>query len=389
VNLGYGRKEIIDAAVDQLNKIPYASTMPPFSNVAMIECAEKLAKITPENINHFFFTSGGSEAVETGFKIAKKYWNFVGRADKSKIICLGNCYHGSMLFTGSLTWEIPMREKLGPEVPGIVRIPPYTCYRCPFGLTYPGCDMRCARFLETAIEQEGEHSVAAFIVEPEQGVGGLVEAPPEYFSIVAKICKKHNVLLMVDEVMSGFCRTGKMLAIEHWNVKPDILLMSKGINSSYIPFGAVGVADELYKAFVGNMFLHGMTQVGNPMGCRTASAAIDVYLKEKVAGNAAKVGKHAKERFEKEFLPLPHVGQVSGLGLFLSMEIVADKATKAKFPDGKIYEIVGKLLEKGVYARVQSSIYGDRLLFSPPCIITEAEADKAIDIMYSVVKDIS
>ncbi len=388
VNLGYGRKEIIDAAMEQMNKIAYASTMPPFSNVAMIECAEKLVKITPESINHFFFCSGGSEAVETGYKIAKKYWNFVGQANKYKIICLANCYHGSLLFTGSLTWEWPMREKLGPEFPFIVRIPSYICYRCSFGLNYPDCGVRCAKFLETAIEQEGEFSVAAFIAEPEQGVGGYVSPPPEYFPMVAKICKDHNVLLIIDEVMSGFCRTGKMLAVEHWNLKPNILLMSKGINSAYVPFGAVGVSNEVYKPFLGNMFLHGMTQSGNPVGCATSSAAIDVYLKEKVAENAAKVGWHVKQRFQKEFLPLPHVGDVGGLGLMLSLEIVADKATKARCGPEKMIGIRRRLLDKGIYARVTSSIYGDRLHFGPPCIITQAEADRAVDLIYSVLKDI-
>ena len=388
VNLGYGRKEIIDAAIEQMNKIPYASTLPPFSNVAMIECAEKLAKITPQNINRFFFASGGSESIETSFKIARKYWNLVGQPGKYKIICLSNAYHGSLLFTGSLTWLHPMRQGVDPEVPGIVRIPPYTCYRCPYELKYPDCGIRCAKFLETAIEQEGDFSVAAFIAEPEQGVGGYVSPPPEYFPMIAKICKEHDVLFIVDEVMSGFCRTGKMLALEHWNLEPDIVVMSKGINSAYVPFGSVGGSDEIYQAFVGNMFLHGMTQVGNPVGCATANAAIDVYLKEKVAENAAKVGAHVKERFQKEFLPLPHVGDVGGLGLMLSLEIVADKTTKARFPYGKMYEIRRQLLDKGIYVRVTSSSFGDRLLFGPPCIITEAEADRAVDVIYSVVKDI-
>lgn len=144
----------------------------------------------------------------------------------------------------------------------------------------------------------------------------------------------------------------------------------------------------MYKPFVGNMFLHGMTQAGNPIGCTTSSAAIDVYVKERVAENAARVGKHVKERFQKEFLPLPHVGDVGGLGLMLSLEIVADKTTKARFGAEKMYQIRRQLLNKGIYARVTSSIYGDRLHFGPPCIITEAEANRAVDLIYSVLKDI-
>ncbi len=388
VNLGYGRKEIIDAAMEQMNRLAYASSMPPFGNVALIECAEKLAKITPENINHFFFCSGGSEAAETAYKIARKYWNFMGQGNKHKTICLANCYHGSLVFTGSLTWNWLMREKLGPESPYIVRIPSYTCYRCSFDLNYPDCGVRCARFLEVAIQQEGEFSVAVFIAEPEQGSGGNISPPPEYFPMVAKICKDHNVLLILDEVMSGFCRTGKMFALEHWNLNPDILLMSKGINSAYVPFGAVGVSDEVYKSFQSNMFLHGMTQTGNPVGCATASAAIDVYIKEKIAENAAEVGRHVKQRFQEEFLPLPHVGDVGGLGLMLSLEIVADKVTKARYGPEKMIEIRRQLLDKGIYSRVISNIYADRLLFCPPCIITQAEAHRAVDLIYSVLKDI-
>ncbi|MCK5428487.1 MAG: aspartate aminotransferase family protein, partial [Anaerolineales bacterium] len=228
-NLGYGRKELHNAALEQMNQLEYATTISPYGNIPTIEYATELAKVTPKNINRFFFNTGGTEANETAFKIAKFYWYMKGKPTKYKIICLKDAYHGSGFLTGSLSGWVNMRNYFGPEAAGVVRIPNYNCYRPSPGFEGPDGVIKAAKYLETAIDQEGEDSVAAFITEPEQGWAGGIPAPPEYFPIIREICTRRNVLWIDDEVMSGFCRTGKMFAVEHWNLEPDIMTMGKGI----------------------------------------------------------------------------------------------------------------------------------------------------------------
>jgi adenosylmethionine-8-amino-7-oxononanoate aminotransferase len=389
VNLGYGRKDIHDAIMEQLGKLEFSAVVPPVTHEIVGRCGEKLVSVLPSGLGHPFFTTSGSNSVETAIRLSKFYWHVKSQPNKYKIICLQNCFHGSEVMSGALMGQPLGRLPFGPDDFGIARAPHFNCYHCPFDLGYPDCGILCARYLEKVIMAEGDDSIAAFIVEPEQGVGGCVPAPQEYFPIVEKICKEHNILLLIDEVMSGFCRTGKMFAIEYWNVKPDMMVMAKGINSGYIPFGAVAMTDEIYNTLRGNHMIHGFTYVGHPVGCASTIASIDAYVNEKVADNAAKVGAHVKERLEKEFLPLPHISYIDGLGLFLSIEIVKDKATKSRFPsDFGEAKLKPALRKVGLYPRLTSSLYGDRLYFTPACVITMAEADRAVDLMYPVLRDI-
>ena len=264
-NLGYGRKELIDAAIEQMNKLEYVCQPNPFSSIPAIEYAEKLAKFTPRNINHFFYTVAGTEANETAIKLAKFYWYLKGKATKYKVICLSHAYHGTGLMTSSLSGYPPLRNYFGPEAPGVIRVPFYHCYRCDLGLAYPDCGVACAKYLETAIEQEGKDTVAAFIAEPLQGGGaGGIAPPPEYFPMVREICTKHDVLFIDDEVMMGFCRTGRNFTIDHWNVEPDFITMGKGINCVIIPMGVVGICDKVYKELEGKELDLGQPMLGIP-----------------------------------------------------------------------------------------------------------------------------
>jgi len=393
VNLGYGQKEIVDAAYKEMERLQFSMLFHGFSNVASIACGQKLSELIPEGLDHFNFTSGGSEGIGISFRVARLYWESKGRGSKNKIVSLYDSYHGTA--HGGLNASGCGRgfyEKgAGPLAAGFIHIPSYCCYHCMFGLEYPSCDMRCARFLGDIIEKEGAGSVAAFIAEPEMGVGGMIAPPPEYWPIVRQICTDHDVLLITDEVMTGFGRTGKMFAVEHWGIKPDIMVMAKGITSAYLPFGAVAFNGEIWKALEGKNLVS-YTYAGHPVCAAAAVKTIEIYIRDKVVENAAKVGKYALERLKQDFEPLPCVGEASGLGLMLGIEIVADKDTKRPFdPSLHIMQrLQDKLLEDGMFVRTAefTSTTGDRICFAPPLIITTEEVDKALDILYPVLADL-
>ena len=385
-SLGYGREEIIDVAYEQMKKLSFAVANAPYSNIPAIEYTEALADFTPENINRFQFCTGGSEAIETAVKIAKAYWYFKGRASKYKVICIMNSFHGVFYLTGSLMGSATGRNYYGPEAPGIVRIPHYHCYRCPFGLKYPACGIRCAHFLETVIEQEGADSIACMLAEPIHSWAGGPPVP-EYWPIVREICTKHDVLLMADEIVNGFCRTGKNFGLDNWNVQPDLMVMGKGMTGAYFPFSGLGVSEEIYSVFPGQVLITGLTNTGVPVGCAIAKAALDIYVRERIAENVTKVGNHVRERLEKEFLALPNVGNVTGLGLLLSIELVADKETKRRFPtEVNVVDVILKRCRgKGLFIRGQKAYGADLLFVTPPLIIAKEEVDKGLDILYSVI----
>ncbi len=385
-NLGHGQKEIRDAIIEALNKTDFTTSFYGHGNLYAIECARKLANLTPANLNHFHFTSSGSESVDSAIKTARLYWHHKGKASRYKIISLYDSYHGGGGFstyatgTGGGTFQIGF----GPGLPGFFRIPSYYCYRCMFGLTYPNCNLRCARYLEEIIQSEGADSIGAFIAEGMIGGGGFIDPPPEWWPIVSEICRKYDVLLIADEVLSGFARTGKMFCLEHWNIKPDIMTMSKGINGAYLPFGAMAISDEVFHALEGKMFMHGHTYSGHPVPAAAACAALDIYVRDNVAGNAARVGNHIKQRLHAEFSPLPCVGNIAGMGINYSIEFVADKKTKTPITPNTKTEFWQKLYQNGIYTRFLGRL-GNRLHIGPPCITTIEEADRALDVILPLV----
>lgn len=389
VNIGHGRKEVIEAIVEQLGKVQYTTTYYGFTNTAAVLCAKKLAEITPPGLKHFFFTSGGSESVETAFKIARNYWH-AKKPEKHKIISLYNCFHGVSFGTLSAT-NLGMGrlgKSFGPLVPGFLHIPSYYCYRCAFGMEYPGCRITCAEFLAETIENEGRDSVAAFIAEPVQGSVGMIDPPPEYWPKVRKICSEMGVLLIADEVMSGFGRTGKLFAVENWGVIPDIMTMAKGITSGYIPFGAVAIADEVYREMQSRKtpFFHGFTYSGHPVGAAAAIKDMEIIVDEKLADNAARMGQYVLGRLKEEFLPLPGVGTVNGLGLMIGIEYVEDKETKS-IPKN-VLEISGKIQERALQEGLFLRVYGNRVTLSPPLIINKEQVDKILTILKPILADL-
>jgi putrescine aminotransferase len=390
VNAGHGQKAIQDAICDAVRQIDYTSAFYGFSNVYAIECAKMLSEITPGDLKHFQFVSGGSEATDTAVKMARLYWHHKGMGTKQKIIGLINAYHGQ---TGISTYMTRMGQGMvqrgyGAEPSGYMRVPGFFCYRCQFGATYPGCDMLCARFLKSIIDSEGADSIAAFFAEPIQGSGGVIAPPPEYWPMVRKICTDSNILLIGDEVMSGFTRCGKMFAFENFGIAPDMMIMAKGINSAYLPLGAVAFNEEIHETLKGKLYTQGVTYSAHPIPCAASVATLKLYKEQNVAANSAKVGSHIKQRLEKEFLTLPCVGDIGGgYGMFLSMELLADKKSKTILDPAIRQALWSKCLEKGLYVRITGT-YGNRLFICPPCTMTIQEADKMLDTLLPLVAEV-
>jgi putrescine aminotransferase len=391
-NLGYGNKELVAAAAEQMQKLSYSTIFFGFSHRPSIECGMKLAELTPQGLDHFFFTSGGSESVEQALKIARIYWSNQGK-HRYKIISLYGSYHGVSFgaISATGTGKGHFWQGITPTVPGFIHIPPYYCYRCIWGEEYPRCGIRCAKHLAEVIENEGPETVAAFIAEPVIGAGGMVPPPKEYWPIVREICSKYGVLLIADEVMTGFCRTGKTFTVEHWKVKPDMMTMAKGITSTYLPLGVLAINERIYEGIKG-IVPSGFTNDGHPVCCALAITAMNIYIRDKLADNAAKVGQHILDRLNAEFKPLPCVGEITGLGLMGGIEIVADKATKRVFaPELNITEnIKRKAFENGLYLRSASFSWalGDRVEYDPPIVITMEEANRALDILKPIIAEI-
>jgi len=383
INLGHNRPDILEVAKAQMDKLTFAFTLRGFVNLPSIELAQKLATITPKGLDRFLWTHTGADTVDCAFRVANLYWKAKG-ARKYKIISLHNSYHGTTRGVAIATNLAKGIIEEMPPAPGHIHIPNYYCYRCPFDKEYPGCGLQCAKFLEYTIENEGQDSVAAFIAEPEQGAAGFMAPPPEYWPMVREICRKYDVLLIADEVMTGFARTGKMFAIEHWNIVPDMLCLSKGIVAGYLPFGALAISGEIFDALSGQFFPAGSTESGNPVCCAVAIKCIDIYVKERIPEHVAQVGQRARSRMEKEFLSLPHVGVVDGLGLMLAVEIVTDKETKG-MPNPRVADMIQRRgVEKGALLRIVTN----RLGYSPPCTITQEESDRGLDILYSVLSEL-
>ena len=294
------------------------------------------------------------------------------------------CYDPGSDPTGS--GQGAFQNTFGPAPPGLIRIPSFYCYRCSYSLIYPECDVRCARILEDVIQAEGADSVAAFIAEPMIGGGGFFEPPSEWWPIVTEICQKHEVLLIADEVISGFARTGRMFGIENWDSQPDMMTMAKGINGAYLPFGAMAVSDEIYEGLLDKIYSHGFTYCGHAIPAAASCAALDIYVRDKVVENVAKVGSHIKQRLEQECSSLPCVGNIGGMGINYAIELVNNKKTKAPIEQDVKAELIRKLLENGIYTRIIGRL-SNRLHIGPPCTITIDEVDIALDIVRALLAE--
>ena len=378
VNVGYGRAEIAEAAYQQMLQISYfpVGTVVP----STIELCEKLSQITPGSLSRVFPVSGGSEANETALKVARAYHHRRGEAGRYKVISRKGSYHGT---TGGVLWlgstPTTSREDYEPAYPGMVYAPQPNPYRCELGGDSPSeCAVRCAQAVEDLILFHNPDTVAAMVAEPVAMPQGAVVPGDEYWPRLREICDKYGVLLIDDEVICGFGRTGKMFAVEHWDVVPDIMTMSKGISSSYLPLGATVVRNEIADYFGGkdNYLRHVFTFAGHPVSAAGALKNIEILEDEGLVDNAADVGSYFKEQLEGLIVDHPIVGDVRGLGLLMAIELVSDRDTKARFP--KDQRIPARLNEKfqkhGLILRINSDVVN----IGPPLCITRGEVDEIV-----------
>lgn len=364
VGVGHCHPHVTERVVAQQRKLQHVSTLYPTEPI--VDLAERMAAITPGRLKKSFFTNSGTEANETAILAAKVY------TGRSEVLALRYSYSGrstlAMSLTGTGSWRM-----LGTEIPGIKHVANAYCYRCPFGLTYPGCELRCARDIEEVIKTTTAGRIAAFIAEPIQGVGGFITPPPEYFRVAVDIVRRYGGVFIADEVQTGFGRTGgTWFGIEHWGVEPDIITCAKAMANG-APIGATVATPEVADAMRG---LTISTFGGNPVSMVAALATIEVIEAEGLVENAAAVGAYLRGRLEELQAKYPVMGDVRGMGLMQGIEVVRDPRTKEPAPDivARVFEVTkreGLLIGKG-------GLYGNVIRISPPLNITRGDVDDAV-----------
>ena len=387
VNAGYGRREIIDAMKRQLDKMPY-NYLGYSASVPELELAGKLLAVLPRNMRRIFFGTGGAEANETAFKMARQYHFLRGEKGKFRIISRRISYHGGTIGAMSATGYFARKHPFEPMLLNFPKTEAAYDYRCPHGLDDHECGVEFALDLERVIRREGADSISAFVAEPVVGfAGAAIVPPPEYFPLVREICEKYDILLIMDEVITGFARTGRMFASEHWNIEPDIITMGKGITSGYSPLSAVAASDKVVDAYAkdDSVFMHGITYGGHPVSCAAGSAALEIYKKDNLSERANRLGEYLLGKLRAQDHRI--TGEVRGLGLLAGIELVRDKEGKKPFAeDEQVGKYVStKALEKGVKIfggkGAEPEDMGDLLIICPPLIMSEEQAAKIANVI--------
>ena len=397
VSIGHGVSEIADAMRDQASKVGF--TYSRFLTQPQIDLAKKIAAIAPGDLSRVFFISGGSEATESALKIARKYHLETGNPKKYKIISRWQSWHGNTIGALSMSGRTVWREDYVPYLLDVPHIPPPFCYRCPYGDEHPQCQLHCAEELERVIHQEGSDYIAAFIAEPILGTSAPgVTAPPDYYPTIRDICDRHNILMIVDEVVTGFGRTGRNFGIEHWEgVVPDIMCTGKGLSSGYTPIAATVASEEIYAAIYERSpsFVHGHTYGGNPLSCAVALAVQNYIEKHDLVSRCARMGELMLEKF-RPLQDLPIVGDIRGKGLMIGLEFVADKEQRTPFKSekGVTSRIVNLAFDKGVLLMpgapgLIDGVAGDHICISPPFTITESEVNETVRVVTEAIEQVS
>jgi putrescine---pyruvate transaminase len=398
VNVGHGRAELAEAAADQIKELAYYSGYAGFSSVPAINLASKLVQLGYSNMQAVFLTCGGAEANESAFKTARFYWKAKGKPDKVKIIARQQAYHGVTQQTMSATGMAAYWKMFEPRMPGFVHIPTCYPYRVQDGKPGETAGQTAARLLEEAILREGPGTVAAFIAEPIHGGGGVIYPTDDYFPLVRQICDRHEVLFIADEVITGFCRTGRWFATPHWNVKPDIRSFAKGVTSGYLPLGGIMVSRAIKDTIDGvkpeDRWMHAYTYSGHPTCCAVALKNLEIMERERLWENAAKMGTRLLAGLQQAFKDHPHVGDIrGGKGLLAAVELVDDRPSQANFAaDRKVApRVQAEMMKRGVLTRVRPVAGphpspGDTIYFAPPLVVSEAEVDRLVSVTRDAVK---
>jgi putrescine---pyruvate transaminase len=390
VNIGHGRAEMAEVAAEQMKTLAYYSGYAGSTTIPSILLAERLTELAP-GMAGVFFCSGGAEANEAAFKTARYYWRVKGRAGKNTIISRIHGYHGVTMQAMSATGIAGYWKMFEPRVPGFVHV--NTCYPYRQEGAEPGESpgKAAARQLEEAILREGPENIAAFIGEPIHGAGGVIYPTDDYWPRVREICSRHDVLLIADEIITGFGRTGRWFGLEHWNIRPDILSFAKGVTSGYLPLGGIMVKQDIKDALdsvePASRWMHGYTNSGHPPCCSVALRNIEIIEREKLAENAAAMGDLLMTRLVEAFGSHPHVGDIrGGKGLLALIEFVANRETRENFAAemnlGNRLRV--EMRKRGVFTRTRPAgglhhpAQGDQLFFAPPLVVNRDEIQRMV-----------
>jgi adenosylmethionine-8-amino-7-oxononanoate aminotransferase len=380
VHAGHGRSELAQAAAGQMARLAYASAYSGFTNEPAVRLAQRLLALAYPNLSGVYFTTGGAEANETAFKIARYVWRRRGRAGKTTIISRYHAYHGVTLAAMSATGIPAFHTMFAPVVPGFVHVVPSYPYRY--------STEAAVEALDAAIRREGPETVAAVIAEPVIGAGGVIPPAPEYFPAVRALCDRHEVLLIADEIITGFGRTGRWFALDHWGVRPDLVTFAKGVTSAYLPLGGVMVSREIHAdirdAPPAERFMHAATYSGHPACCAVGLANLDILEREGLVERAAAAGRRLHDALAP-LRELPGVGDIRGLGLMAGIELVTDK--QAKTPAlGLGARVLAQARQRGLITRMRGGQggefpIGDVICLAPPLITSDAQIDQIAAIV--------
>lgn len=374
VTLGHKNKAVIQAIQDQARDLAYVG--PGWATTIRAELAKRLVEVLPKGLTKYFFTTSGTEANEAAFKIARM------ATGKTKIISRYRSYHGSTMGSIAATGD-PRRWAMEPagKIPGVIFAPEVNCYKCPILHTYPGCGIACVEYIEHMIANESD--VAAVILEPVVGTNGVLVPPKEYLPRLRQICDKHGVLMIADEVMTGWCRTGKWFAVDNWGVVPDILTTAKGITNAAIPLGLCATSEKIASYFDDHFFSHGHTYEAHPLTLAPAIASIDEMKRMNLAQRAVDLGAYIGPKLQALKEKHPSIGEVRGIGLFWGVELVKNRKSKAGFNTMAdkvagtpllVDKVAAKMMASGVYMQAWVSHF----VIAPPLIITEKEIDAGV-----------
>ena len=378
VNIGHGRTELADAAAEQMKTLAFSSAYGGFGTEPAIKLAARLAELAPGELEVTYFASGGAEANDTAYKIARLYWTLRGEPDRVNIISRIRDYHGLTYGATSATGLANFWKGFGPLVPGFLHAPAPDPYRFA-GQGSPGAAY--VKALEDVVLKAGAQTVAAVVAEPVQGAGGVIVPPADYFPLLRELCDRHGLLLIADEVITGFGRTGRWFALQHWNVQADLMIFAKGVTSGYLPLSGVmltrAVHDTL-KSMKGT-FAHGFTYSGHPTACAVGLRNLQILEDERLVERAAERGAYLRKRLQ-ELRSHEIVGDVRGLGLVAGIELVRNRETKEPFDVvlGAARRVWLDALDQGVIVR---PLPGDVLAMSPPFVISEEQIDRMVGVL--------
>ncbi|TAL31977.1 MAG: aminotransferase class III-fold pyridoxal phosphate-dependent enzyme [Alphaproteobacteria bacterium] len=393
-NLGHGDRRMLKAAEGQMEKISFAYRTQ-FENEPANELSRFLVSLSPDHLKRVFLVNSGSEAVEACMKLARQYWWARGQNSKAKFISRRPSYHGATLGALSLTSYHDLNAPFEPLTVKSPKVSAPFCYRCPLGKTYPSCKTACADELEEVINEVGAENIAAFVTEPIGGAstGGAVP-PDEWFPMIEATCRKHNILLIVDEVLTGCGRTGAFYGFEHWGIKPDLVAVAKGLSAGYAPVGACLAREEIVEVVVKNGgFMHGHTLAGNPLASAVALQALKIVVEDRLVENAKVTGQYLQVKLRALKEKYAFIGDVRGKGLLAGIEFVSDKKTKEPFP--KEWNVGGKATglarARGLLIYPRRSIFGisgDHVSLAPPLIIDKTGVDEIITLLEATLTEL-